>query len=79
MTVRPNSRCKRRRGSSNLPVPSTQTPRRNKQRSRIPHHKPRVPRTRGFFNWRRLCEPGAADGGNDAIRIADIALRVRGS
>lgn len=78
-TVRPNSRCKRRRGSSSQPVPSTQTPCRNRQKCRIPHQRPRVHRTRGFFNWRRLCEPGAADGGNDAIRIADIALLVRGS
>ncbi|PLU71800.1 hypothetical protein BMJ20_09210 [Sinorhizobium medicae] len=31
------------------------------------------------FVFMGLHQPGAADGGNDAIRTADIALGVRGS
>ncbi len=40
VTVRPNSRCKRRRGSRQSAGPIDADPCRNKQRSRIPHHRP---------------------------------------
>jgi hypothetical protein len=41
--------------------------------------KPRFPWKRGFFMRQRSRYFGAADGGNGAIRTADIALAVRGS